>query len=222
MNWLVTALLTVPTGLFAGGVMLMGASISTSVSGTGGEWQYERFGIFDGTVMARYVLGCVVLSVLIAAWVGLRAALRAPAARDLRTRYWHPAVAAALLWGLLAWLSSGSVQLRAETDSTSFLRDSEPIAQVTSSAGVSVLGAAFLAAAWTLLGVWVGRMLVRPLGRQFPAALEWVGGRHLHHSWQVLVTDAMLRRGMRPPPRLSGVARDLRTGRIRAPGDPLT
>lgn len=223
-------LLIVPTLVTMGAGALMGASVVMTWTTTTG-WPLDgdapkprtmRFGLLEGTLPGQYILIGVALCLLAAVVVGLRAALRSDAMTP-RARLWQPVVVAAAFWLALAWLSSVSVEAMATSESGSILERLTDSASGTTNSVVALglLSVAVAAAVWTALAVWLGRLLVTRLGRNAPSLLTFVGGRQMDESWQVLLTDALLRRGQQPPKRLAVTADGLRNGSIPVPEHPL-
>lgn len=221
---LLILVLFVPTMLVALAGVMIGASavVDTSSSGflsqvTGAEEGGRSWGILQGGLPGFFLLLLVLFCVGLATVVGVRAALRAPAEGVGRHRIWQPAVIAATGWLVLAWVASFSAQGEGSTDNGLANLIGMGSAGVTMTVGVSALGAAAAAAVWTALAAWIGRRAALRLGRLAPGALVHLGGRRLDATWQILVADAVLRRGKTPPKRLTHVADGLRSGAIPPP-----
>ncbi len=183
--------------------------------------QVARFGLMEGNlppaVSVGVLLGCAVLVLA----VGVRSGLRAPSVdaggHETRMRWWQPMLIGAITYGAMLWLTTA----RVEGDLRTLDLEIGSLRGGAISAGVNVWGAAFAAALLTLAAVVLGRQLTSRLGAVAPAAIAFLGGRRIDPSWQVLLTDAMLRRAQQPPTKFASVAEGLRSGRIPQPSRPL-
>lgn len=215
---LVVVLLFVPTLLVVLGGLIIGASFTVSGSGLlsgGGLLADDRsmsqsFGVLEGTAPGQVLAAALVICVVIAVIVGLRSVLRQSAA----ARVWQPALVAAAAWLVLAWITGYRASGSARMDESSM--------HASAVMGLNAVGAAVAAAVWVSVGILVARYLVGTLLTSAPRVLAFIGGKRMDRVWQIVVADALLRRGQQPPSHLAGVASGLRDGTIPPPSSPTT
>lgn len=177
----------------------------------------ERFGLMEGNLPTQLVLSCLAACLVLVAVAGLRAALRRPGSAKLR--WWQPALVAAGTWLVLAWLTS--VNAVGDIGGIRLLDAVRASGEGRVHLGVSVWGTALAAGLLTAAAVFLGSWAAPQVGRAAPGVAARMGGRRMDEGWQLLLTDAMLRRAQQPPKHLAPLADALRTGRIAPPQQPL-
>lgn len=225
---LAPTMLVLAAGLLIGGTVMTSASMSTGLLGadTGGAQRAFGVGIIEGGLDGKWSLAMIALTVCGAALVGLRAATRSSADAGGRLRWWQPALLAAGAWLVLAWLATVSVSAEGSSESSGGLFGvgaalGRSAATGAASLGLSPFMVAIAAGVWTAAAVWLGHRFAPYVGASAPTMLARIGGKRLDLSWQVLLADALLRRGQVPPKRLEPVAQELRSGRLAPPARPL-
>lgn len=171
-------------------------------------------GLLAGHIPCSVSLTILTLMALVAALVGVRAALRTAPGQKATTLAWSSILAVCLVWLLFVTLTT----LR--LDGTMAM-DGLGSGAVHGTIGLSLASTLIMAAFWAAVAALLGPILARTLGAIKPAAVAGLAGRHLDPDWRVLLTDAALRRSLPVPARSDDVAEGLRTGRIAPPAQPL-
>lgn len=217
----VVALVFVPTLLVVLGGVIIGVSMTATLGVSGAlrddsplpgdadHWA-QSIGVLEGSVPGKYLAAALAICIVVALLVGLRAVLRHPTVGT--PRIWQPALVAALGWAVLAWLTAYRL------NGTGTVEDATGGASAVF--GLNALGAAAAAAVWVAFGVFVAHYLAGTLAGSAPSVLATLGGKRMDPTWQVVLADALLRRGQVPPRHLTAVADGLRAGTIPPPGTP--
>ncbi|GAB47116.1 zinc ribbon domain-containing protein [Mobilicoccus pelagius] len=217
----VVALVFVPTLLVVLGGVIIGVSMTATLGVSGAlrddsplpgdadHWS-QSIGVLEGSVPGKYLAAALAICIVVALLVGLRAVLRHPTVGT--PRIWQPALVAALGWAVLAWLTAYRL------NGTDNVEDATGGASAV--LGLNALGAAAAAAVWVAFGVFVAHYLAGTLAFSAPSVLAVLGGKRMDPTWQVVLADALLRRGQVPPRHLTAVADGLRAGTIPPPGTP--